>query len=275
MDSQPSNLEGLAKGEEADSFLLERLRKIACSIDSHDDWWRFPEDPPVRGFFGTARLFFVGDQPSTSQWSPTHQNRRAFYGLLTKLGITNAHLTDLYKRRGPASTLKYGMPSDFPEHLALFRDEMEIIRPTRIIALGKDAYDLLWINLPEIRLRLHQIWHFAYAVRYGRISQWERQLKAVLEEPTVPLSDTPSLSAMPVRTETRQPSFSAIGRPRTQRAVMRQIYAACRHDPERVILEYAAAERRGEVSRSSNSTAMRAEDYARALLNDGLKKGWL
>jgi hypothetical protein len=61
----------------------------------------------------------------------------------------------------------------------------------------------------------------------------------------------------------------------TQRDMMTRIFAAVGRDPERAIREYAAAERRGEIVRKSNKHGTDAESYARALLADGQKKGWL
>jgi len=46
-------------------------------------------------------------------------------------------------------------------------------------------------------------------------------------------------------------------------------------DEERVVREYAAAEERGEVERKSNSHKITAEQYARALWNDAVNKGWI
>lgn len=57
--------------------------------------------------------------------------------------------------------------------------------------------------------------------------------------------------------------------------VMRELYHRHRGDEERVIREYAAAEERGEVTRRSNKHGLSAEQYARALLADGQRKGWL
>jgi hypothetical protein len=44
---------------------------------------------------------------------------------------------------------------------------------------------------------------------------------------------------------------------------------------ERVVREYADAEARGEVDRKSNSRGYTAEQYARALWRDGVRKGWI
>ena len=65
------------------------------------------------------------------------------------------------------------------------------------------------------------------------------------------------------------------GRVLSQRDVMRRIWAEFGPDEDRVVREYAAAERRGDAQRKSNSYGLGEESYARRLLNDGLKKGWL
>jgi hypothetical protein len=256
----------------------KRLAELAMIIDSHADWWRFPEEPPIRGFLGTDPLFIVGDQPSTSSWDSAHPNRRAFYGLLQRLRASNAHLTDLYKRRGRSGALKAGLPSDFGIHLKFFREELAVIRPTRVVALGQHAYDLLASHVPEVRPILDQIWHFAYPVRYGRVAEWEAKARVVLlgasaafsvnsRRVGAPPSQSPATSHF--RNQTGTP------RPRTQRAVMRDLFLEYGGDTERIISAYANAERNGQALRSRNSSDLRPEQYARALLSDGLKKGWL
>src|SRR5581483_11225211 len=232
---------------------LKRLSELASMIDSHTDWWRFPEEPPIRGFLGSDPLFFVGDQPSTSSWEFSNPNRRAFYGLLGRLGASNAHITDLYKKRGLSGSLKDGLPADFDAHLRLFREELEILRPTRVIALGRHAYDLLQTHVPELRRMLGQIWHFAYAVRYGRVDEWQDNAHAALKglPLSLPAAPPPTIS-QPRGASTRSPP-----RHRTQREIMRENYAKYRGNPEAVISAYANAERNGEAPRSSNSSGMK------------------
>jgi hypothetical protein len=261
-----------------DTHQSKRLVELATTIDSHPDWWRFPEEPPIRGFLGKDPLFFVGDQPSTSSWDPSHPNRRAFYGLLQQVGAPNAHLTDLYKKRGRSGALKAGLPSDFGMHLELFREELTIIQPTRVVALGQHAYDLLSTHVPEVRPILIQTWHFAYPVRYGRVAEWEANVRAALLGSVTKLMVEPqSWASAPVQASGPDNSrnAAAIVRPRTQRAVMRELFTKFRGDTERVISAYANAERNGEALRSSNTSDLKPEEYARALLDDGLKKGWL
>lgn len=60
-----------------------------------------------------------------------------------------------------------------------------------------------------------------------------------------------------------------------QRDKMRQIYRLHHGDMEQCVTDYAAAERRGEVARNSNEHGLNAAEYARALFNDGVRKGWI
>jgi hypothetical protein len=61
----------------------------------------------------------------------------------------------------------------------------------------------------------------------------------------------------------------------SQREYMRHLVRRFGPDEERVVREFAAAEERGEVERKSNSHRITAEQYARALWNDAVKKGWI
>jgi hypothetical protein len=61
----------------------------------------------------------------------------------------------------------------------------------------------------------------------------------------------------------------------SQRDYMRELVRRFGPDKERVVREYDAAEERGEVERKSNSHRITAEQYARALWNDAVKKGWV
>ncbi|MDB4909063.1 MAG: hypothetical protein JWO05_3847 [Gemmatimonadetes bacterium] len=61
----------------------------------------------------------------------------------------------------------------------------------------------------------------------------------------------------------------------SQRDVMRVLFRRHMGNESAVIRAYADAERRGEVSRKSNDYAIDAEEYARRLLADAKKKGWI
>ena len=61
----------------------------------------------------------------------------------------------------------------------------------------------------------------------------------------------------------------------SQRDVMRRLYREHRGNEEGTVRAYAEAEQRGEVLRISNTHRLDAETYARALFEDGQRKGWL
>ncbi len=101
----------------------------------------------------------------------------------------------------------------------------------------------------------------------------------VAESIGAPREIVTSLDALSTRA-TAAPTTGRLagGTPRsggTQRDVMRAIWARCAPDAERTVREYAAAEARGESRRRNNASDHSPEQYARALLADGLRKGWL
>ena len=61
----------------------------------------------------------------------------------------------------------------------------------------------------------------------------------------------------------------------SQRDVLRDLVERFGRNEEKVVQEYAAAERRGEVKRKSNKYDLLPEDYARALWRDAVRKGWI
>lgn len=65
------------------------------------------------------------------------------------------------------------------------------------------------------------------------------------------------------------------GKPISQRDYMRELLVQFGSDRDRVCIAYAQAEHDGVVSRSRNANAMSPEDYAVALWEDGVNKGWL
>jgi len=160
----------------------DALRELADEISSREGWWLFPSEGSIQGFMGRGPVFIVGDQPSLSEWPPEHPCRRVFYDTLKKVGLTNAHLTDLYKKRGLPSALANGLPPDFTEHLNLFRNEMEILKPKLIVALGELVQRLLIQNLTEWDIAIPRIWHFSYVARTGRESKYEAHIREIIPD---------------------------------------------------------------------------------------------
>jgi hypothetical protein len=56
---------------------------------------------------------------------------------------------------------------------------------------------------------------------------------------------------------------------------MRALYRRLGGDHDRVIADYAAAERSGDVTRASDVRNLEPEDYAHRLYRDGVTRGWL
>ena len=69
---------------------------------------------------------------------------------------------------------------DFPVHLDVLRREIDIIQPTRIVALGACAEELLMEHLPQVRERVRRVWHFAYGTRPGKADGFEAKLRAAI-----------------------------------------------------------------------------------------------
>lgn len=185
---------------------MDRLREMAASIDSRAGWWRFPEEEVVQGFMGMSQLFIVGDQPSTSPWEFWHPNRRALYDLLPRVGAADAHLTDLCKRRDRAGALRHGLPAYFREHVEFFREELALLRPTRVVALGHLAYRLLSRHVPEVRPILARMWHFAYVVRYNKRAFYLSNMRRAFNAGSQWQPNTTSLVA--AKTTSRKPVCS-------------------------------------------------------------------
>ncbi len=143
-------------------------------------WWTFPGQGAVMGFFGVRGLMMVGDQPSTAPWPETHPSRILLYETLVKLGVPDAHLTDVIKRRGTRSESRKALPEDFRLHIEILRREIEIVRPDRIVALGRLAEQLLLEHVPEVRKDVRWAWHFAYGTRPGKADGFEASLRAAI-----------------------------------------------------------------------------------------------
>jgi hypothetical protein len=112
---------------------------------------------------------------------------------------------------------------------------------------------------------------------------WPQLLEAVgaagTADPTIAIAaaapavkDPPSSSMRP--NVVASPARSDISG-RSQRDVMRELVRWFGRDEDRVVMEYAAAEERGEVQRSSRQSGLTSLQYAKALWADAMKKGWL
>ncbi|MDQ3817311.1 MAG: hypothetical protein M3362_06430 [Acidobacteriota bacterium] len=157
----------------------EQLLELASGKDTNFGWWFFPTEDVVQGFLGTSQIFMVGIRPSTE--IKNNRNCRIFYDLLAKIGAPDIHLTDIYKRPARSEETEIESETDFQEHLLFFRKELEILNPTKVIALGNDARTRLRWHLPNLEPIATDVWHYRYAIRTGKLSEYERRLRAAIE----------------------------------------------------------------------------------------------
>ncbi len=61
----------------------------------------------------------------------------------------------------------------------------------------------------------------------------------------------------------------------SQRDYMRRLFQEYGDNEDVLISNYAEGEKRGVVSRGSNMYELSPEEYAQALYNDGIRKGWI
>jgi hypothetical protein len=64
------------------------------------------------------------------------------------------------------------------EHIEFLRAEIDVLNPTRVVALGNDAHWLLKRYVPEVSPILSRMWHFSYVVRYNKTALYEKNARA-------------------------------------------------------------------------------------------------
>lgn len=129
----------------------------------------YPEYNGVKGFFGNGDVFFVCQKPSTGHF-PSEKDK-FFYNLLKKYGFKNAHITDLIKTRGKVITSI--SKDEFELNWSILEEEIEMLKPKLIVAVGNDAYNNLKYRIREIRLV--KIIHYAF--RYGNKERIKKRLE--------------------------------------------------------------------------------------------------
>jgi len=155
--------------------------RIHGTAPTSADPWFFPSESKsnVQGFCGTDPILLVAQRPSFAEWNENHKHRRALYDGLADLGAGNAHLTDLYKYRGPVGKLCPSLLVDFETHLGWIREEIAILNPVCIIAMGDNVYDLLKKRYLRDEM-VRKVWHFG-ALRYHTIADFQAKLAGEIE----------------------------------------------------------------------------------------------
>lgn len=149
----------------------------------------------VKGFWGTGEksssedvVMIIAERPSVGRGRiPKEFDKRLawFYELLEKTELDNSHLTDFIKTRAKVGydwkrprRLEF-YEKEFDQHLPFLSSEINIVRPTKIIAIGEKTY--LWIAICKSFLRLKDIrlvWAPHYANRFKKKEEFEKEFLA-------------------------------------------------------------------------------------------------
>lgn len=162
------------------NYKSDELRRLQAELEAQiPNAWLFPQIGNVKGFTGTGPIMIVAERPSTGQFG--NRSAELLYSLLEKYGASDAHITDVIKSRGRVDD---PYPADIAADRYFFDRELEIVRPTRIVAMGKKVYDLLQFALAGTGIQIRQVWHYAYPGRYPqRIEEFEEQMRGALTDP--------------------------------------------------------------------------------------------
>lgn len=142
--------------------------------------WFFKDDAEkadsekVAGYLGTDPVMFVGQRPSTGRGGFSRLatgGGSGFYPLLIDYGFKNAHITDVVKESARAGTPPL---EQVERNWPFFQEELEIIRPQVVVALGGWVHWVLEQRIPYL-IPFERIMHYSY--RFIRSAERERRLR--------------------------------------------------------------------------------------------------
>ena len=137
----------------------------------HEGPWFYPphEETGVKGFFGTGKVMFVAERPSTRGGKIPDNLDIEFFKLLRKFNLQDSHLTDLIKCRGTVKEAKCREEWNrrVENCLPFLLGEIEIIKPDVIVAVGRRVYK---------ELRRRGLTHYSYAFTRGKKMGAEQKL---------------------------------------------------------------------------------------------------
>lgn len=140
--------------------------------------WFFPSWDGVKGWQGTDRIMFVGLNPSGGGHFPSRADR-GFYNQLRSRGFTNAHLTDVVKVKATGREVSAVLQNKALMHLnrRYICEEVEILRPHLVVALGRKTHSLLRQWLPEVPgERVILLHHYSWAYRYRHERRFAQEM---------------------------------------------------------------------------------------------------
>ena len=153
----------------------------------HEGPWFYPphEETGVKGFFGTGRVMFVAERPSTRGGKVPDNLDIEFFKLLRKFNLQDSHITDLIKCRGTVKEAK--CPEEWDRRvencLPFLLEEIKIIKPVVIVAVGRRVYKELKRRGLTENFKTKRITHYSYAFSaIGRNRGADQRLCKEIEE---------------------------------------------------------------------------------------------
>lgn len=168
-----------------DTIIRRRqLEKLKREIEKKfrkgkEDSGLFPERNRMQGFLGVGKFMIIGERPSSATKSgenriPSDRTLNNFYEVLLRLGIEDSHLTDVIKGRARA---RDPYPNDLGPHYRIFKQEIEIVQPRRIIVVGEKAYNLLRFGFAGQKFDIKKVPHYAH--RFSKRPKFEEMKEAI------------------------------------------------------------------------------------------------
>lgn len=141
-----------------------------------------------------CRFFFIGMNPSYRRFERleyafggkdfSEGTGVEFVGFLKKMGIIDeSYISNIVKCSTTDNKINDVHISHCIEYLI---EEYEILKPEKILAMGKDAYNALLMNLDrdsELSYKLFSIWHPNYVMSYHRekIPQFLKKIEKICQ----------------------------------------------------------------------------------------------
>jgi len=126
--------------------------------------WFYPEYQGVKGFLGEQDIILLGLNPSSGNF-PSKQDKK-LYNLLKEKGFEYIHITDFIKIRAKNKHVSELITNEelMKKQANFFSDEILIIKPKIIIAMGNRCLNLLKQYFPKIDslCKVFQIKHYGY-----------------------------------------------------------------------------------------------------------------
>ena len=146
--------------------LFTQLTSLWLDVRKLPDAWTFPaEENGVSGFAGLGPIFVIAEQPSTSEWPPEDKGRRLLYDALRACDAEQVHLTDIVKTRGKGHEWRQWPAERLRRHIDLLRQELNELKPQKLVLLGTDARRLFSTHFPKEAASAKMIPHFGYLRR--------------------------------------------------------------------------------------------------------------